>query len=64
VPEPRSGKNRVHVDWRTDDREAEVRRLVELGATAQGEHEVPGLRWTVLVDPEGNEFCVGSTSAS
>jgi hypothetical protein len=32
--------------------------LVKLGATVLGEHEVPGLTWTVLADPEGNEFCV------
>jgi predicted enzyme related to lactoylglutathione lyase len=59
VPEPRNGKNRVHIDWRTDDRESEVKRLVGLGATVLDEQEVPGLRWTVLADPEGNEFCVG-----
>src|SRR5207245_2644800 len=60
VPEERAGKNRVHVDFRTDDRTAEVERLVKLGATAVAEHSVPGLSWTVLRDPEGNEFCVGS----
>jgi predicted enzyme related to lactoylglutathione lyase len=59
VPEPRNGKNRVHIDWRSDDRVGEVKRLAALGATVLGEHEVPGLRWTVLADPEGNEFCVG-----
>jgi predicted enzyme related to lactoylglutathione lyase len=59
VPEPRAGKNRVHVDFGGDDRVAEVRRLVELGAKEVAEHEVPGLVWTVLADPEGNEFCVG-----
>jgi len=59
VAEPRNGKNRVHIDWRTDDRVEEVARLTKLGATVLGEHEVPGLRWTVLADPEGNEFCVG-----
>lgn len=58
VPGPRVGKNRVHVDFRADDREAEVRRLVGLGATVLDEQEAPGLRWTVLADPEGNEFCV------
>ena len=58
VPEPRAGKNRVHIDWHTDDREEEVTRLRKLGATVLGEQEVPGLRWTVLADPEGNEFCV------
>ena len=60
VPEPRTGKNRVHVDLVAEDRAAEVRRLVELGATEHGEHSAPGLGWTVLTDPEGNEFCVGS----
>jgi predicted enzyme related to lactoylglutathione lyase len=59
VPEPRQGKNRVHVDFRTDDRDTEVERLVALGATVLGESAVPGLRWTVLADPEGNQFCVG-----
>ena len=58
VPEPRAGKNRVHVDFGADDRGAEVKRLVELGAKEVGEHSVPGLAWTVLADPEGNEFCV------
>jgi predicted enzyme related to lactoylglutathione lyase len=58
VPEPRVGKNRVHVDFRADDREAEVKRLMDLGATVLGEQQAPGLRWTVLADPEGNEFCV------
>jgi predicted enzyme related to lactoylglutathione lyase len=58
VPEPRVGKNRVHVDWHADDRVAEVERLVKLGATVRDEQSVPGLSWTVLVDPDGNEFCV------
>lgn len=60
VPEERAGKNRVHLDFGTDDRRAEVERLVGLGATAVAEHSVPGLTWTVLQDPAGNEFCVGS----
>ncbi|MPZ85114.1 MAG: VOC family protein [Actinophytocola sp.] len=62
VAEERAGKNRVHIDFDTDDREAEVERLVALGATKGQEHTVPGLTWTVLQDPEGNEFCVGSHS--
>lgn len=60
VPEERAGKNRVHIDFRTEDRPAEVARLVKLGATEVEEHTVPGLSWTVLLDPEGNEFCVGT----
>jgi predicted enzyme related to lactoylglutathione lyase len=58
VPEPRVGKNRVHVDWSTEDRRGEVARLTGLGATVVGEHAYPGLVWTVLTDPEGNVFCV------
>jgi predicted enzyme related to lactoylglutathione lyase len=58
VPEPTPGKNRCHVDWAADDREVEVRRLVGLGATVVDEQKTPGLSWTVLQDPEGNEFCV------
>jgi predicted enzyme related to lactoylglutathione lyase len=60
VPEKRDGKNRVHVDLSSDDREGEVTRLESLGATVGETHEIPGLTWTVLQDPEGNEFCVGS----
>jgi predicted enzyme related to lactoylglutathione lyase len=60
VVEPRSGKNRMHVDWRADDRTVEVARLVGLGATVIDEHAVPGQAWTVLADPEGNEFCVSA----
>jgi predicted enzyme related to lactoylglutathione lyase len=58
VPEPTPGKNRVHVDWTADDRPAEVERLVRLGAAVVDEQVTPGLTWTVLRDPEGNEFCV------
>ena len=60
VPEDKRAKNRVHVDFRTEDRTAEVQRLVDLGAVVVDEHEVSGFAWTVLQDPEGNEFCVGS----
>jgi len=58
VPEARVAKNRVHLDWHTEDRTGEVERLVKLGATVLGEKTVPGLTWSVLADPEGNEFCV------
>lgn len=60
VPEPRAGKNRVHLDLYTEDRAAEVARLTGLGASVLAERSAPGLWWTVLADPEGNEFCVAS----
>ncbi|MGO9873458.1 MAG: VOC family protein [Acidimicrobiia bacterium] len=57
VPEAKSGKNRLHLDFRPDDRDAEVKRLLDLGATlADVDHGVQA--WVVLADPEGNEFCV------
>lgn len=49
--------NRVHVDITADDRGAEVARLVGLGATEGATHG-DDFRWTVLRDPDGNEFCV------
>jgi catechol 2,3-dioxygenase-like lactoylglutathione lyase family enzyme len=58
VPEPKAGKNRVHVDLAADDRDAVVDRLLALGATRLGDFEEGGYRWTTLADPEGNEFDV------
>ena len=58
VPEPKVAKNRVHLDFRSDDMHAEVERLAALGATRIAERTLGSLRWTVLADPEGNEFCV------
>jgi predicted enzyme related to lactoylglutathione lyase len=58
VPERKTAKNRMHVDLAAPDREAEVARLVALGATRVTDIEEWGYEWTVLQDPEGNEFCV------
>ena len=58
VPEQKTTKNRVHVDFGVPDREAEVARLVGLGATRHDTHTQWGIEWTVMTDPEGNEFCV------
>ncbi|MDT0261177.1 VOC family protein [Jatrophihabitans lederbergiae] len=60
VTEAKAGKNRLHLDFRPADQEAEVQRLLRLGATrtdiGQGKQS-----WVVLQDPEGNEFCVLSS---
>jgi predicted enzyme related to lactoylglutathione lyase len=56
VPEPKTVKNRLHLDLRTDQFEAESNRLVGLGATPLWEIERPTIRWTTFTDPEGNEF--------
>jgi len=60
VGEPRVAKNRMHLDIETPDVDAEVERLEGIGARrfeeqARAEH---GSRWVIMVDPEGNEFCV------
>jgi predicted enzyme related to lactoylglutathione lyase len=53
-------KNRVHLDLTTsaDDREAEIERLLALGAVRVDIGQTGTESWTVLADPEGNEFCV------
>jgi len=58
VPEPKAGKNRVHLDFRAPVMADEVARLVGLGATFIAERSLGDVAWTVLADPEGNEFCV------
>jgi predicted enzyme related to lactoylglutathione lyase len=60
VPEPRSTKNRMHLDLWVDDIEAEAARLQGLGAKRLRDEPFAehGLRWIQLADPEGNEFCV------
>ncbi|MBM7279193.1 VOC family protein [Gordonia rubripertincta] len=58
VDDPTPGKNRIHLDLTTDDREAEVERLVAAGATKIADREMPGFGWVTLADPDGNQFCV------
>lgn len=57
VPEAKTVKNRIHLDFVPDDQDAEVARLLALGASrvdvGQGDES-----WVVLADPEGNEFCI------
>lgn len=62
VAEPKTVKNRMHLDLLVDDLEGEVRRLESMGAsrvTGIACQEF-GQTWFVLADPEGNEFCVAS----
>jgi catechol 2,3-dioxygenase-like lactoylglutathione lyase family enzyme len=68
VPEPRTVKNRVHLDIVPSDRtrDEEVARLVGLGATVVEDHRNQsgeGLGWVWLADPEGNDFCVERSAA-
>jgi len=69
VPEPKTAKNRVHLDLlaggghrvpmaeQQEGVRAAVERLTALGATFVETHTELGVHWAVLLDPEGNEFC-------
>src|SRR5688500_5295033 len=56
VPEPRTGKTRLHVDIRLADRDAGLAALVAAGASVRREPD-GDIHWWVLADPDGNEFC-------
>jgi hypothetical protein len=56
VPEPKSVKNRLHLDLVANDFDAEKQRLIDLGATPMNNVEQGGARWTTFTDIEGNEF--------
>lgn len=59
VAEPKTVKNRMHLDLHAADVDAEVARLLSLGATRASNRIVEhGTNWVVLHDPDGNEFCV------
>lgn len=66
VAEPKTVKNRMHLDLLVDDLERVVRRLERLGATrlTVSARQEFGQRWYVLADPEGNEFCVARDRAA
>ncbi|CAA9409755.1 MAG: hypothetical protein AVDCRST_MAG66-1968 [uncultured Pseudonocardia sp.] len=65
VPEAKTVKNRLHLDLRADgsSTEAELERLLALGARRADAGQGPDVSWTVLADPEGNEFCLLSRTA-
>lgn len=60
VPEAKMAKNRLHLDLSGDDPAAEVERLVGLGAQKMADKDEWNHQWTVMQDPEGNEFCVSA----
>jgi predicted enzyme related to lactoylglutathione lyase len=65
VPEPKTTKNRMHLDIRVTDLDGEVARLQGLGARrlTPGVIAEGGVRWVVMADPEGNEFCLRAGDA-
>ena len=60
VTDPKTVKNRVHLDLTTSaaDRDQEIDRLLALGARRADTGQAGAESWTVLADPEGNVFCV------
>ena len=64
VEDPTPGKNTIHLDASSADRAAEVSRLLADGASLVAEHTIPGYRWSVLADPQGNQFCLGEPDES
>ena len=58
VPDEKTVKNRLHLDLRPVDQQAQVQRLVDLGAHRVDIGQPEDVSWVVLSDPEGNEFCV------
>jgi predicted enzyme related to lactoylglutathione lyase len=60
VPEPKTAKNRMHLDIDAVDIEAEATRLEALGAVRVADDQIHehGTNWILMADPEGNEFCV------
>jgi predicted enzyme related to lactoylglutathione lyase len=61
VPDgPKTAKNRLHLDLNATDRDqdAELERLLALGARPTDVGQGPDVSWVVLADPEGNEFCL------
>jgi predicted enzyme related to lactoylglutathione lyase len=57
-PDVKTVKNRLHIDLTPDDQDAEVERILGLGATRADVGQTGEESWVVLADPEGNEFCV------
>ncbi|WP_166982664.1 VOC family protein [Paramicrobacterium fandaimingii] len=62
-PSAKQVKNRLHLDFRPDDQDAEVERLLAHGARHADVGQTGNEPWVVLLDPEGNEFCVLSNRA-
>jgi len=60
VPEAKSGKNRVHVDFVAPDIDEVRARVEDLGGSLLFDRSHEDFRWLVLADPEGNEFCVSA----
>lgn len=57
---PTPGENKIHLDFGSDNAAADIEQLVTNGATHVADHSMEDFSWTVLADPQGNQFCVAS----
>lgn len=64
VGDPTPGKNKMHLDLAAPDLDAEVDRLLGVGATLVERRGDENFAWVTLADPQGNEFCVTSSAAA
>jgi predicted enzyme related to lactoylglutathione lyase len=58
VPEPKQGKNRMHMDFMVRDLDVAKQKVEDLGGSPVEEHDHGDYHWWVMADPEGNEFCI------
>ena len=58
VPEPKQGKNRVHIDLEVPDLDEASARIEALGGSVLADHQEDGVNIRVVADPEGNELCL------
>jgi predicted enzyme related to lactoylglutathione lyase len=58
VDDPTEGRRRLHLDMYVEDLDSSVERALDLGASQVEEHTVGDFTWSVLADPDGNEFCL------
>ncbi len=61
VPEDKVVKNRLHLDLSHENPEALITKIEGLGGSRLQDHDVQGFHWTVMADPEGNEFCIAAS---
>lgn len=63
VEDPTDGPRRLHLDTTVDDVAQARDRIIELGGSHLADREIEGFGWTVMLDPEGNEFCLAPAGA-
>ena len=63
VQDPTEGPRRLHLDTSAPDVAAAKARIIELGGTHVEDREMGGFPWSVMTDPEGNEFCITAAGA-